>query len=116
MSDEIEIVVELLEEFLGKPKQHYQSKMQISFDCPVCSYDIKGLDKLDGKGNLEINYGRHVYKCWSCGETHGTHGPLGKLFDKYANKKLKKTYNLIRPEEFEEKQVKKITALLLPFY
>ena len=112
MSDEIEIVVELLEEFLGKPKQHYQSKMQISFDCPVCSYDIKGLDKLDGKGNLEINYGRHVYKCWSCGETHGTHGPLGKLFDKYANKKLKKTYNLIRPEEFEEKQVKKIKLRL----
>jgi DNA primase len=107
VSEEVEIIVELLEDFLGRAKQHYPYKGQISFDCPVCSYDIKGLDKLDGKGNLEINYGRHVYKCWSCGETHGTHGPLGKLFDKYATKKQKKVYDLLKPEEFEEKEVKK---------
>jgi hypothetical protein len=75
MTDEVDVLVELLTEFLGDYKQHYESKGQISFDCPVCAEE-KGLDGGDGKGNLEINYGKHVYKCWSCGETHGTHGPL----------------------------------------
>jgi DNA primase len=70
----------------------------------VCSYTIKGLDKLDGKGNLEINYQQHVYKCWACAETHGTHGHLGKLIDKFGSKKDKKIYKLIRPDEFEKKE------------
>ncbi len=103
MIDEIQVLVELLTDVLGKPHQHYESKNQISFDCPVCSQE-KGLDKGDGKGNLEINYGRHVYKCWSCAETYGTHGPLGKLFDKFATKKQKKVYELIKPQELKEKE------------
>lgn len=106
MSDEIEVLVELLTDVLGKPKQHYESKGQISFDCPVCS-DEKGLDHGDGKGNLEINYGKHVYKCWSCGETYGTQGPLGKLFDKFGSKKQKKLYNLIKPEELKQEDIKR---------
>ena len=106
MSDEIEVLVELLTDVLGRPKQHYESKGQISFDCPVCAEE-KGLEGGDGKGNLEINYGKHVYKCWSCGETHGTHGPLGKLFDQYATKGQKKVYNLIKPEELKQEDIKR---------
>jgi DNA primase len=106
MSDEVEVLVELLTEFLGDFHQHYESKGQISFDCPVCAEE-KGLDGGDGKGNLEINYGKHVYKCWSCGETHGTHGPLGKLFDQYATKGQKKVYNLIKPEELKQEDIKR---------
>jgi len=106
MSDEIEVLVELLTDVLGKPHQHYESKGQISFDCPVCS-DEKGLDHGDGKGNLEINYGKHVYKCWSCGETYGTQGPLGKLFDKFGSKKQKKLYELIKPEELKKEDIKR---------
>ena len=106
MSDEIEVLVELLTDVLGKPKQHYESKGQISFDCPVCS-DEKGLDHGDGKGNLEINYGKHVYKCWSCGETYGTQGPLGKLFDKFGSKKQKKLYELIKPEELKKDDIRR---------
>ena len=106
MSDEIEVLVELLTDVLGKPKQHYESKGQISFDCPVCS-DEKGLDHGDGKGNLEINYGKHVYKCWSCGETLGTQGPLGKLFDKFGSKKQKKLYELIKPEELKKEDIRR---------
>ena len=75
-----ELIVEILEDFLGDYKKHYKDKCQISFDCPVCSYDIKGLDKGDGKGNLEVNYFKGVYKCWSCSETHSTHGYINKLF------------------------------------
>jgi len=104
MTDEVDVLVELLTEFLGDPHQHYESKGQISFDCPVCAEE-KGLDSGDGKGNLEINYGRHVYKCWACSETHGTHGPLGKLFDQYATKGQKKVYNLIKPEELKQEDV-----------
>ena len=112
MTDEVEVLVELLSDVLGAPNQHYESKGQISFDCPVCAEE-KGLDNGDGKGNLEINYIRHVYKCWACGETHGTHGPLGKLFDGYATKAQKKVYNLIKPEEFKQEEKKK-TRLRLP--
>jgi DNA primase len=89
---------------LGDHKQHYGSKGQISFDCPVCAEE-KGLETGDGKGNLEINYSRHVYKCWACSETNGTHGPLGKLFDKYGTKKQKKVYELIKPEELKKEEV-----------
>lgn len=112
MTEEIEVLVELLRDVLGHEKQHYESKGQISFDCPVCA-DEKGLDSGDGKGNLEINYSKHVYKCWSCGETYGTQGPLGKLFDKHATKAQKKVYNLIKPEELKQQDAKR-TQLRLP--
>ena len=64
MTQENEVVIELLTEILGDSKMHYDSKGQISFDCPVCAAE-KGLDG-DGKGNLEVNYFRGVYKCWAC--------------------------------------------------
>jgi len=104
MSDDAEILVELLREVLGDEKQHYENKGQIAFDCPVC-------DDGRNKGNLEINYFSHVYKCWACGDVNDTHGPLGKLFDTYGNKKQKKVYKVLQPEEFKpkEKRVKKLT-------
>ena len=94
-------MVELLDGIFGKSKLHYPSKGQISYDCPVCSYDLKGMDKLDGKGNLEINYAQHVFKCWVCGETHNTKGHLGYLIDRYGKRKDKELYELIRPDEFK---------------
>jgi DNA primase len=100
MSDDSEILVDLLREVLGDEHLHYESKGQISFDCPEC-------DDERHKGNLEINYFSHVYKCWSCGDTEGTHGPLGKLFDKYGNKSQKKVYKVLQPEEFKPKEVRK---------
>lgn len=111
MSEEIDLLIELLEDVLSKHKQHYASKGQISFDCPVCMQE-KGLDGGDGKGNLEINYYRHVYKCWACAETHGTHGPLGKLFDEFGTKKQKKIYDLIKPEELKKEEKKKVSLKL----
>ena len=99
-----ELIIDLIGNIFGEPKMINEIRGQISVDCPVCSYTIKGLDKLDGKGNLEINYQQHVYKCWACAETHGTHGHLGKLIDKFGSKKDKKIYKLIRPDEFEKKE------------
>ena len=62
----------------------------------------------EGVKHLEINYSRHVYKCWACGETMGTHGPLGKLFDKFGTKKQKRLYNLIKPDELKQEDAKKV--------
>ena len=99
-----ELIIDLIGNIFGEPKSVNELRGQISVDCPVCSYTIKAMDKLDGKGNLEINYQQHVYKCWACAETHGTHGHLGKLIDKFGSKKDKKIYKLIRPDEFEKKE------------
>jgi predicted RNA-binding Zn-ribbon protein involved in translation (DUF1610 family) len=100
MSDDSEILIELLREILGNEKSHYSGKGQIAFNCPVCDEDRN-------KGNMEVNYFSHVYKCWSCGDINGTHGPLGKLFDVYGNKKQKKVYNVLQPEDFKPKEKKK---------
>ena len=77
-------LIGLLEDFLGEPRKHYESRSQIAFDCPNCSY-MRGVDH-DGKGNLEINYDMGVYSCWSCSETHDTKGRLYYLFKEYADK------------------------------
>lgn len=89
--DENESLVELLEDVLGDHGLHYPNRGQISFNCPVCDDDRN-------KHNLEVNYIDNVFKCWSCGDSEGTHGPLGKLFDKYGNKKQKKLYQVLKPE------------------
>lgn len=97
MSDEKEILVELLREILGDEKMHYEHRGQISFNCPICDEDRN-------KGNLEVNYLQHVFKCWSCSETNGTHGSMGKLIDLYGNKKHKKVYKLFQPEDTKPKE------------
>lgn len=94
-------VIEILEDILGDYKMHNDYRGQMSFDCPVCSYDIKGLDHGDGKGNLEINYKQNVFKCWVCAETHETHGSLFKLIKKYGTPKQLKKYQLLKPEDFD---------------
>lgn len=94
MENDSDIVLDILENILGKHKLHYPSKGQISFNCPVC-------DEGRNKGNLEINYFKYVYKCWSCSEINDTHGPLGKLIETYGNKKQRKMFDLIKPKEDE---------------
>jgi DNA primase len=98
-------VVEILEDIFGDHRLHNENRGQISFDCPVCSYDIKGLDHGDGKGNLEINYKQNVYKCWVCAETHDTHGSIYKLVKKYGSPKQYKKFQLLKPDD-EDSQYK----------
>ena len=106
MSDDKEILVSLLEEIFGDEKLHYPHRGQISFDCPICDEDRH-------KGNLEINYISGVFKCWSCGDVNNMHGPLGKLFDQYGNRKQKKLYRVLSPEP-EKPTQKKYSKLRLP--
>ncbi len=107
-------VVDILEDILGDYKLHNDYKGQISFDCPTCSYDIKGLEHGDGKGNLEINYKYGVYKCWVCAETHQTHGSIYKLIKKYGNPKQLKKYLLLKPEDDEENVKRTYKPVKLP--
>jgi DNA primase len=107
-------VVDILEDILGEHRLHNDYKGQISFDCPVCSHDIKGLDDGDGKGNLEINYKRGVYKCWVCAETHDTYGSLYKLLKKYGNAKQLKKYLLLKPEDDGEQPKRTFIQVRLP--
>ena len=107
-------VFEILEDIFGDYKNHSDYKSQVSFDCPVCSYDIKGLDHGDGKGNLEVNYRYGVYKCWVCAESHETHGSIYKLIKKYGNAKQLKKYLLLKPEEQDEGVKKVYNQIKLP--
>ena len=91
------LLADILEGFLGEPRKHNEDTGQISFDCPACSYE-KDMPEGDGKGNLEINYNRSVFNCWSCGERNHMYGPVTKLIKKYGNPKILRDYLLIKPE------------------
>lgn len=107
-------VVDILEDILGEYRLHNDYKGQISFDCPVCSHEIKGLDDGDGKGNLEINYKRNVFKCWVCAETHNTYGSLYKLIKKYGNNKQLKKYILLKPDDDGDAPKRNYVQVKLP--
>jgi DNA primase len=109
-----EPVIEILEDILGEYRSHNDYRHQMSFDCPVCSYDVKGLDEGDGKGNLEVNYRYSVYKCWVCCETHDTHGSIYKLIKKFGTPKQLKKYQLLKPEEVEDFKNKTYKKVRLP--
>ncbi len=106
MNSEFDYLITLLDGILGKHRKHNDGSGQISYDCPVCSYEIKGLERGDGKGNLEVNYFRNVFHCWSCGETHDTHGHLEQLIKTYGSKEDLSTYNLLRIDKVEVKEKK----------
>jgi len=105
--EEEEAIVDLLEEILGDHGLHYPNKGQISFNCPICD---EGRDK----HNLEVNYFSNVYKCWSCGDSDGTHGSLSKLFDKFGTRKQKKLFTILKPDQVETKQQKKKPKVTIP--
>jgi len=102
MESEFEVLLELIEDVLGEPKKTYETRNQYGYDCPNCM-DIKGMENGDNKGNLEINLNKFVYHCWSCDIS----GPLGRIFDDYGTKAQKKVYNLIKPEELKQEDIKR---------
>jgi DNA primase len=108
------LIIEILEDILGDSYRHHPGKGQIAFDCPVCSYDLKGLDRGDGKGNLEVNYQLGVFKCWACSETNYTKGRLGKLIKKWGTSRHLRDFELLSPEEFHYKNTKYNKELKLP--
>jgi len=93
MSDAI---VDILEDFLGDHKKHNPDKGQISFDCPACAND-KGLPDGDGKGNLEVNYEKGVFKCWACAQQNNMSGGLKYLISRYGDPKHLREFKVFAP-------------------
>jgi len=111
-------VVNILESFLGEAYSHNDSTGQLKFDCPNCS-EINGLgDEGDGKHNLEVNYLKNKFNCWSCGKEYHMHGPISKLIKKFGTKQNLKEYELYGPTEDEINEYlikdKIINAVKLP--
>jgi hypothetical protein len=91
------LLVNILESFLGDVRKHNEDTGQIAFDCPVCSSE-KGKYEGDGKGNLEINYNRNMFKCWACPDTNHMHGPVVKLLKRFGTPKTLRDYLLVKPD------------------
>ena len=106
-------IANILESFLGDCRKHNEGSGQISFDCPACSAD-KGMPEGDGKGNLEINYQKDVFKCWVCKDNNNMSGSITKLIRKYGNSKNLKEYKIFKPEAFVDDEEKKQITLVLP--
>lgn len=92
-----EAVVDILEDFLGTSRKHNSDSGQIAFDCPACAED-KGLGDGDGKGNLEINYEKGVFKCWACAEINNMSGRIPYLIKRYGEPKHLKEFKIFAPE------------------
>lgn len=106
-------IANILESFLGDIRKHNESTGQISFDCPVCSGN-KDMPEGDGKGNLEINYHKDVFKCWVCKDTHNMSGSIIKLIKKYGTPKALKDYKLFKPTANPSNEDKIHIELKLP--
>jgi DNA primase len=107
------LLVDVFESFLGEIRKHNEDTGQISFDCPACSAD-KGMPEGDGKGNLELNYNKNVFKCWSCQDINDMHGSIFRLIKRYGNEKTLKNYLLLKPDNEYDFSEKKEIIVTLP--
>lgn len=87
------IVLELLVSLFGDPLKGSEEKSQYAFDCPLCSAEKGLLDGTDGKGNLEVNLTKNVFKCWACHQYNNMHGSVYSLVKKFGNKKQLERYS-----------------------
>lgn len=108
-------IVDILEDVFGDIKKHNHNSGQVSVNCPLC-------DDGKNKANLEINYSKNLYNCWSCGAINNMHGSIESLLKKYGTKKQLKQYLLLKPEteydkdkkEENKKRLKNSSGLKLP--
>lgn len=90
--EEFEKIYNILASFLGESKKGFDSKcFQYQFPCPRC-VENKG-EKEIHKANLEVNFQKQVFKCWSCCDDGDTmQGSILKLIKLYGNEELLKDY------------------------
>lgn len=100
-------IINVLENFLGNCKKDNESKGQAQFNCPEC-------DDGQNKGNLEVNYEKDVFKCWSCKDTNNMYGGLYKLINKYGSKVDLQTYILLKPTAFKTDKVIDTRVIAIP--
>ncbi len=107
------MVVEILESFLGTTRGHNSSSGQMQFDCPACSEE-QGMPQGNGRGNLEVNYEKGWFHCWSCGERNNMKGRLPYLITRYGNARILKDFLLVKPEFKEKTETGETHLLKLP--
>jgi hypothetical protein len=90
-------LIDILEGFLGKSSKHNESKGQLAFDCPACAVEGDGI----GKHNLELNYKRGIFRCWSCMYKNNMHGHVPKLIKRFGNAELLREYLVLKPDTYE---------------
>ena len=107
MYQEITNMLNILSEFLGKPKSDYvdlNSNLNFEFNCPRCAEENGFIP--DGKYNLSVNLakGGGLFQCWRC-STHSDdmRGRMRKLFTLYGTDELWAEYkrNVISMRESE---------------
>ena len=104
-----ELVVDILNNFLGEPRKHNESTGQISWDCPAC-------DDGKGKGNLEVNYNKGVFHCWSCKDINHMSGRIFTLIKRFGGSRDIDNYNKLAPKltydtEYKSNVVEVVTGL-----
>lgn len=88
---EVFLLKNILESFLGKSKKDLDESYQLQFPCPRC-IETKGEHEAK-KYNLEINLLKGVYNCWSCGQyDNEMHGSIIKLIRLYGNNNILNEY------------------------
>jgi len=89
MEDQKFIILSILKNFLGEPKNslNADTKVQWEFNCqnPMC--------RGDNKYNLAFNSNENIFKCWKCKES----GVVHKLVHNYGTKEDYKKLKLILP-------------------
>lgn len=95
-----QILVNILESFLGTCHNHNEDSGQTDFACPACAED-KGINPGDdGKYKLAVNYKKNGYKCWVCKFENNMYGKVPNLIKRYGNKRILKEYEIIRPSTY----------------
>ncbi len=94
MSD---LLLDLLVNILGEPRERRGRGNQYAFNCPNCASD-RG--EVDNKYNLEVNTEKNVFHCWSCGDSNNTHGSLKKLVNIWGTRQQKQRIKILIPEDF----------------
>lgn len=111
MKENHKLLFGVISDMFGTIRTKNMSKGQYAVNCPVCSVE-KSMYDGDGKFNLEINLQDGLYNCWSCGQTHGTHGSLKKLFRKFANKQQLETLKKLGYDFSQIKVGKKVKNVI----
>lgn len=105
------LLVSLFDGIFGYHRKYNSNTEQIAYDCPACSND-DGLSEGDGKGNLEINFNKNVFRCWKCSDTNNMKGTIPFLIKKYGTKQDLIKYNLLKPEYIEYSDENKVNSHL----
>jgi len=110
-----QLILGILGNFLGVDRGHNHDSGQIKFDCPSCA-EINGSEKSVGKGNLEVNINKGVFKCWACYETNNMSGSISRLIKRFGSRRDFDEYVLINPNYNYDKEyvIDELKELSLP--